>query len=57
MSKYEAKLDFDTVFACRDALKIAKSIFENLKTSAYELSIDKQYIEICKALEVIEKHL
>jgi hypothetical protein len=57
MSKYEAKLDFDTVVACRDALKIAKSIFESLKTSAYELSTDRQYTEICKALEVIEKHL
>lgn len=57
MSKYEAKLDFDTVVACRDALKIAKSILRVLKTSAYELSIDRQYIEICKALEVIEKHL
>ena len=57
MSKYEVKLDFDTVVACRNALRIAKANFESLKTSAYELSTDRQYIEICKALEVIEKHL
>lgn len=57
MLKYEAKLDFDTVVACRDALKIAKATFESLKKSGYDFSTDKKYMGICEALEVIERHL
>lgn len=57
MGEFKATFNFDEVVAFRNALKIHKAILEVSSGSAYELSHNKEYIDICKALESVEKHL
>lgn len=57
MGEFKASFDFDEVVAFRNALKIHKAILEASAGSAYELANDREYINICKALESVEKHL
>lgn len=49
--------DYNDIVAFRNALKIHKAILEASAGSAYELAHNREYINICKALESVEKHL
>lgn len=57
MGEFKATFNFDEVIAFRNALKIHKAIIEASSDSAYELAYNKEYINICAALESVEKQL
>lgn len=54
---YQVTFGYNEVVAFRNALKIHKAILEASAGSAYELANNREYIDICKALESVEKHL
>lgn len=53
MVEYSAKIDFQTVIACKNALEIYKAVLEAQSKSDYELDKNTEYKEACDAYEKI----
>lgn len=57
MGEYSAKIDFQTVVACKKALEVYKAVLEVQSKSEYELNKNTEYKEICDAYVKICSHL
>ena len=57
MGEYSAKIDFQTVVACKKALEVYKAVLEVQSKSEYELNKNTEYKEICDAYMKICSHL
>lgn len=53
MGEYSAKIDFQTVVACKNALEIYKAVLEAQSKSDYELDKNTEYKKACDAYEKI----
>lgn len=53
MGEYSAKIDFQTVVACKNALEIYKAVLEVQSKSDYELDKNTEYKKACDAYEKI----
>lgn len=57
MSEYSARIDFETVVACKNALEIYKAILQTQSKSNYELEKNIEYKKVCEAYNKICKNL
>ena len=57
MGEYSAKIDFQTVVACKNALEVYKAILKAQSKSDYELDKNTEYKEVCAAYNKICSHL
>lgn len=57
MGEYSAKIDFETVVACKNALEVYKAILQAQSKSDYELEKNIEYKKVCEAYNKICKHL
>lgn len=57
MGEYSAKIDFQTVVACKNALEIYKAILKAQSKSDYELDKNIEYKKVCDAYNKICSNL
>jgi hypothetical protein len=57
MGEYSAKIDFQTVVACKKALEVYKAVLKAQSNSDYELEGNTEYKKICDAYEKICSNL
>lgn len=57
MGEYSAKIDFQTVVACKNALEVYKAILKAQSKSDYELDKNTEYKEVCAAYNKICSNL
>lgn len=52
MGEYSAKIDFQTIVACKEALEVYKAVLKAQSKSDYELK-ESAYDKICSAYDKI----
>lgn len=57
MPEYKHSFDFEDVTAFKKAIEVYLAILEAQTSSAYELSHNAEYIQMCKALDAVKKAL
>lgn len=55
--KYGATLDFNTMVACRNALRIHKAMLEMELNSGFNSELSGRLKEVTEALAIVESHL
>jgi hypothetical protein len=53
MGEYSAKIDFQTIVACKEALEVYKAVLKAQSKSDYELKENIEYKKICDAYDKI----
>lgn len=53
MTEYSAKIDFQTIVACKEALEVYKAVLKAQSKSDYELERNIEYKKICDAYDKI----
>ena len=57
MGEYSAKIDFQTVVTCKNALEIYKAVLKAQSKSEYELDKKIEYRKVCYAYNKICSNL
>lgn len=57
MWEYSAKIDFQTVVVCKNALEVYKAVLKAQSKSDYELDKNTEYKKACDVYEKICNHL
>lgn len=53
MAEYSAKIDFQTMVACKEALEVYKAVLKAQSKSDYELERNIEYKKICDAYDKV----